>query len=75
MFRPGPIFTNILLADEINRATPRTQASLLECMEEAQVSIDGDTMPLDMPFLSSLRKTRSKSRGPFPFLKHSSTAF
>ena len=40
-FRPGPVFTNILLADEINRATPRTQSSLLECMEEKQVTIDG----------------------------------
>jgi MoxR-like ATPase len=43
VFRTGPIFTNIVLADEINRATPRTQSSLLECMEEGQVTIDGET--------------------------------
>jgi len=49
-FRPGPIFTNILLADEINRATPRTQSSLLECMEERQVTIDGITHKLEDPF-------------------------
>ena len=42
-FRPGPVFANIILADEINRATPRTQASLLECMEERQVTVDGVT--------------------------------
>ena len=42
MFRAGPVFTNILLADEINRATPRTQSALLQCMEEKQVTIDGE---------------------------------
>ncbi|MFR1027987.1 MAG: AAA family ATPase [Clostridium sp.] len=50
-FRPGGIFTNILLADEINRATPRTQSSLLESMEEHQATIDGVTMELPDPFL------------------------
>ena len=50
-FVPGPIFTNVLLVDEINRATPRTQAALLEAMQEQQVSIDGQTRPLDDPFL------------------------
>src|SRR4051794_36998318 len=50
-FRPGPLFANIVLADEINRATPRTQSSLLECMEERQVSIDGTTHELGRPFL------------------------
>ena len=50
VLRKGPVFTNILLADEINRATPRTQAGLLECMEERQVTIDGETMKLDEPF-------------------------
>lgn len=50
-FVSGPVFTNILLADEINRATPRTQSSLLECMEEKQVTIDGQTRILDKPFL------------------------
>lgn len=51
VFRGGPVFTNILLADEINRATPRTQSALLECMEEAQVTVDGKTYKLDGPFL------------------------
>ena len=50
-FVAGPVFANILLADEINRATPRTQSSLLECMEEKQVTIDGTTRVLDKPFL------------------------
>lgn len=50
-FRPGGIFSNILLADEINRATPRTQSSLLECMEEKQATIDGETMQVGEPFL------------------------
>ena len=50
-FKQGAVFTNILLADEINRATPRTQASLLECMEERQVSVDGVTHRLQAPFL------------------------
>lgn len=50
-FSPGPVFTNILLADEINRATPRTQSALLECMEERQVTTDGETRTLDTPFL------------------------
>ncbi len=50
-FAPGPVFTNILLADEINRATPRTQSALLECMEERQVTTDGVTRPLSEPFL------------------------
>ena len=50
-FRPGAIFTNILLADEINRATPRTQSSLLEVMEEGQVTVDGVTHPLPRPFM------------------------
>ncbi|MDG5786043.1 MoxR family ATPase [Evansella sp. AB-P1] len=49
--RPGPVMTNILLADEINRATPRTQSSLLEVMEEGQVTIDGETLQLPKPFI------------------------
>lgn len=51
VFHEGPVFCNILLADEINRATPRTQSSLLECMEERQVTIDGVTRKLEEPFL------------------------
>src|SRR5260370_8776736 len=50
-FRPGPIFAQIVLADEINRATPRTQSALLEAMQERQVTVDGQTMPLPQPFL------------------------
>ena len=50
-FMPGPVFANILLADEINRATPRAQSALLECMAEAQVSVDGITHTLDQPFM------------------------
>ncbi|MHB0871454.1 MAG: AAA family ATPase, partial [Chloroflexota bacterium] len=50
-FRPGPVFANVLLADEINRATPRTQSALLEAMEERQVTVDGETYPLPRPFL------------------------
>src|SRR6185312_4229045 len=50
-FVPGPVFTNVLLVDEINRATPRTQSALLEAMEEGQVSIEGQTRPLPDPFL------------------------
>src|SRR6187399_1156679 len=51
LFRPGPIFTNLLLADEINRAPPKTQAALLEAMQERQVTIEGVTRPLERPFL------------------------
>ncbi|MBD0330789.1 MAG: AAA family ATPase, partial [Thermoleophilia bacterium] len=50
-FRPGPIFANLLLADEINRAPPKTQAALLEAMQERQVTSDGVTRPLERPFL------------------------
>ncbi|RJQ82962.1 MoxR family ATPase [Pseudonocardiaceae bacterium YIM PH 21723] len=50
-FRPGPVFANIVVGDEINRASPKTQSSLLECMEENQVSIDGKTYRLDQPFM------------------------
>ena len=50
-FRPGPIFTNLLLADEINRATPKTQSALLEAMQEAQVTVEGQSCPLPQPFL------------------------
>lgn len=66
VFRPGPIFTNILLADEINRATARTQASLLECMEERQVTVDGDTMSLMRPFLVIATENPVETQGTFP---------
>ncbi|GIN70683.1 ATPase [Bacillus sp. J14TS2] len=65
-FRPGPIFTNIVLADEINRATPRTQSSLLECMEERQTTIDGETHQLDRPFMVIATQNPLESQGTFP---------
>lgn len=65
-FKPGPIFTNILLADEINRATPRTQSSLLESMEEHQVTVDGKTHPLAAPFLVIATQNPIESQGTFP---------
>ncbi len=66
IFRPGPIFTNIVLADEINRATPRTQSSLLECMEEGQVTVDGDTRRLAKPFFVIATQNPVETRGTFP---------
>ena len=65
-FRPGPIFTNILLADEINRATPKTQSSLLEGMEEFQVTVDGATRALDRPFLVIATENPIEYRGTYP---------
>ncbi len=64
--RKGPVFTNILLADEINRATPRTQSGLLESMEERQVTIDGEGMPLDDPFFVIATQNPVESAGTFP---------
>ncbi|WP_223700078.1 AAA family ATPase [Sutcliffiella deserti] len=65
--RPGPIMTNILLADEINRATPRTQSSLLEVMEERQVTIDGETMQIPGPFMVIATQNPIESQqGTFP---------
>ncbi|AGC67195.1 ATPase associated with various cellular activities [Thermoclostridium stercorarium subsp. stercorarium DSM 8532] len=66
VFRKGPVFTNILLADEINRATPRTQSSLLECMEERQVSTDGKTYPLSPPFMVIATQNPVETLGTFP---------
>ncbi|MDD2955417.1 MAG: MoxR family ATPase [Oscillospiraceae bacterium] len=66
VFRPGSVFTNILLADEINRATPRTQSSLLECMEERQVSVDGETYPMAAPFLVIATQNPIEIQGTFP---------
>lgn len=65
-FKRGAVFTNILLADEINRATPRTQSSLLECMEERQVSVDGATYPLAAPFLVMATQNPIEIQGTFP---------
>lgn len=65
-FRPGPIFVNILLADEINRATPRTQSALLEAMQEQQVTVDGATRPLPRPFLVLATQNPIEYEGTFP---------
>jgi MoxR-like ATPase len=65
-FRPGPVFTQILLADEINRATPRTQASLLEAMAEARVTVDGNTHTLDPPFVVIATQNPVDHEGTFP---------
>ncbi len=65
-FRPGPLFTNIVLADEINRATPRTQSSLLEAMEEGQISVDGTTYPMREPFFVMATQNPIESYGTFP---------
>lgn len=64
--RKGPVFCQILLADEINRATPRTQSSLLEAMEEHQVTIDGITYPLEAPFMVIATQNPIESQGTFP---------
>ncbi len=65
-FRPGPVFVNVLLADEINRATPRTQAALLEAMQEQQVSVDGVSRPLPRPFLVLATQNPIEFEGTFP---------
>jgi MoxR-like ATPase len=65
-FRPGPVFVNILLADEINRATPRTQSALLEAMQEGQVTLDGVTRPLPHPFLVLATQNPVEFEGTFP---------
>ena len=65
-FRPGPIFTQVLLADEINRATPRAQSALLEAMEERQVTVDGDTKALPQPFLVLATQNPIELEGTFP---------
>ncbi|TMD13240.1 MAG: MoxR family ATPase [Chloroflexi bacterium] len=65
-FRSGPIFTQVLLADEINRATPKTQSALLEAMEERQVTVDGTTYPLELPFLVLATQNPIEFAGTFP---------
>jgi MoxR-like ATPase len=65
-FKPGPIFANILLADEINRASPKTQSSLLECMDEHQVTVDGVTYQLPEPFFIIATQNPIESEGIFP---------
>ena len=65
-FRKGPVFTQVLLADEINRATPKTQGALLEAMEEQQVTMDGDTYPLPRPFFVIATQNPVTQMGTFP---------
>ena len=65
-FRPGPVFVNVLLADEINRATPRTQSALLEAMQETQVTVDGITYPLPKPFMVLATQNPVEYEGTFP---------
>jgi MoxR-like ATPase len=65
-FRKGPLFSNIILADEINRATPRTQSSLLEAMEERQITVDGRTFGLEEPFMVMATQNPIESYGTFP---------
>jgi MoxR-like ATPase len=65
-FRPGPVFANLLLVDEINRASPKTQAALLECMQENQVTIDGRTYPLTRPFMVIATQNPIEYEGTYP---------
>src|ERR1044072_1704297 len=65
-FKPGPVFTNILLVDEINRATPKTQSALLECMAERNVTVDGKPNALPKPFLVLATQNPVEQAGTFP---------
>ncbi len=65
-FRPGPVFANLLLVDEVNRASPKTQAALLECMEERQVSVDGVTYRLEPPFMVVATQNPIEYEGTYP---------
>ena len=65
-FKPGPIFANIVLGDEINRASPKTQSALLECMEERQVTVDGETYPLETPFMVIATQNPVEMEGTYP---------
>ncbi|MGH3077689.1 MAG: AAA family ATPase [Gaiellaceae bacterium] len=65
-FKPGPVFANVLLVDEINRASPKTQSALLEAMQECQVTIDGVTYPLDLPFLVVATQNPIEYEGTYP---------
>jgi MoxR-like ATPase len=65
-FRPGPVFANILLVDEINRASPKTQSALLEAMQEIQVTIDGQTYPLEPPFMVLATQNPIEYEGTYP---------
>ncbi|BAS17180.1 uncharacterized protein YeaC [Arthrobacter sp. Hiyo8] len=73
-FREGPVFTNIMLADEINRTPPKTQASLLEAMEERQVSVDGLSRPLPSPFIVAATQNPVEYEGTYPCPRRNWTA-
>ncbi len=66
VLRKGPVFTNIVLGDEINRATPRTQSALLECMEERQTTIDGETLRMASPFFVIATQNPTETQGTYP---------
>ena len=66
LFRPGPVFANVILVDEINRASPKTQSALLECMEEGQVTVDGETRVLPRPFMIIATQNPVEYEGTFP---------
>jgi MoxR-like ATPase len=66
VFRPGPVFANVILVDEINRASPKTQSALLECMEEGQVTVDGETRILPRPFMIIATQNPVEYEGTFP---------
>ena len=65
-FRPGPVFANVLLVDEVNRASPKTQSALLEAMQESQVTVDGETYPLERPFLAIATQNPVEYEGTYP---------
>ena len=65
-FRPGPVFANLLLVDEINRASPKTQAALLECMQEQQVTVDGESYELGRPFMVMATQNPIEYEGTYP---------
>jgi len=65
-FRPGPVFANLVLVDEVNRASPKTQSALLECMQERQVTIDGVTYPLERPFMVMATQNPIEYEGTYP---------
>jgi MoxR-like ATPase len=66
LFRPGPVFSHIVLADEVNRTSPRTQSALLEAMNESQVSLDGETFPLEAPFFVIATQNPKELHGTYP---------
>jgi MoxR-like ATPase len=65
-FRPGPVFANLVLVDEVNRASPKTQSALLECMQERQVTVDGSTYPLEPPFMVMATQNPIEYEGTYP---------